>query len=386
MCRSHLLAMLLIQSVIGTLTKKHFLVETRDKVKDIGKENDYLSPNTTGIVAQAPGSRVNSSTSVTTSMTTTPTTTTTTTTTTPIVKDIVKENGHISPNTTAATTVATTVAQGKCLGGDSCCTSSNPCGEGEGDCDKNHDCKENLLCGKDNCKRSKYPTFSRKDDCCYDPAKECNAEPACTGGAACLTEIKRPRCVCKKGYNYIGGNCIEDKCFTNWDGPAIGRFKPCVNKWTFMGKTYNKQCALAGADRPWCATKTDENGNFIGTYWGYCPMTCKFDGRPNRQPRPPSPSEYSPGRPIRQPRPPSPSVQGLRRLTESSPDQCITNRDGAKGGRFKPCVKKWIYQGKTYNQCALAGEDRPWCATKTDENHFTMSWGFCPKTCKYENK
>merc|ERR1712215_339102 len=218
MCRSYILAMFLIQSVIGTLTKKHFLVENRDKVKDIGKENDYLSPNTTGIVAQAPGSRVNSSTSVTTSMTTTPTTTTTTTTTTPIVKDIVKENGHISPKTTAA--------QGKCLGGDSCCTSSNPCGEGEGDCDKNHDCKGKLLCGINNCKRSKYPTFSKSDDCCYDPAKECGTEPACTGGAACLRVDKKKTCVCKKRHRYIGGQCIGgpgpifidqsiDQCITN---------------------------------------------------------------------------------------------------------------------------------------------------------------------------
>ena len=34
------------------------------------------------------------------------------------------------------------------IAGTSCCTSSNPCGEGEGDCDSDKDCMGNLKCFK----------------------------------------------------------------------------------------------------------------------------------------------------------------------------------------------------------------------------------------------
>jgi len=38
-----------------------------------------------------------------------------------------------------------------CHGGDSCCTDSNPCEVGQGDCDTDDQCAGDLLCGKDNC-------------------------------------------------------------------------------------------------------------------------------------------------------------------------------------------------------------------------------------------
>ena len=58
-------------------------------------------------------------------------------------------------------------------GGDSCCTSSQQCGEGEGDCDTDVDCAGNLKCGQgngfdDNCDTSLG--FLWDDDCCYDPS------------------------------------------------------------------------------------------------------------------------------------------------------------------------------------------------------------------------
>ena len=51
-----------------------------------------------------------------------------------------------------------------------CCTSSNQCGEGEGDCDSDADCVGNLKCGQgsgfdDNCGSG----FASDADCCYDP-------------------------------------------------------------------------------------------------------------------------------------------------------------------------------------------------------------------------
>ena len=49
--------------------------------------------------------------------------------------------------------------QDSCLGGDSCCRwNGYRCGEGEGDCDSDFDCKLGLVCGKDNCKNPKNIT------------------------------------------------------------------------------------------------------------------------------------------------------------------------------------------------------------------------------------
>merc|ERR1711970_1264482 len=60
----------------------------------------------------------------------------------------------------------------KCLGGDSCCTAANPCGLGEGDCDRDDQCSGNLTCGIDNCDRKSMPSFDSTDDCCQRPAEE----------------------------------------------------------------------------------------------------------------------------------------------------------------------------------------------------------------------
>ena len=46
-----------------------------------------------------------------------------------------------------------------------CCSVENPCGEGEGDCDSNGECKGNLVCGSNNC-GSKFPTSEA--DCCTE--------------------------------------------------------------------------------------------------------------------------------------------------------------------------------------------------------------------------
>ena len=44
----------------------------------------------------------------------------------------------------------------------SCCTTKNPCGIGEGDCDRNDQCLGHSVCGKDNC-GSGFPSAA---DCC----------------------------------------------------------------------------------------------------------------------------------------------------------------------------------------------------------------------------
>ena len=58
-----------------------------------------------------------------------------------------------------------------CNGGDSCCTTTDPCNVGEGDCDFDNQCLGDLKCGEnnnfdDNCIGE---GFDATDDCCYDP-------------------------------------------------------------------------------------------------------------------------------------------------------------------------------------------------------------------------
>ena len=54
-----------------------------------------------------------------------------------------------------------------------CCTSANPCGENQGDCDNDNECLGDLKCGEgheefnDNCDSS----FADGADCCYQPNK-----------------------------------------------------------------------------------------------------------------------------------------------------------------------------------------------------------------------
>ena len=59
-----------------------------------------------------------------------------------------------------------------------CCTESNQCGMGEGDCDEDIDCFGDLKCGNDNC--DPYLGLSDTHDCCFNPntgkkmRKECS--------------------------------------------------------------------------------------------------------------------------------------------------------------------------------------------------------------------
>ena len=53
-----------------------------------------------------------------------------------------------------------------------CCTQQNPCAKGEGDCDLDHDCLGDLVCGEDNCHAELG--FPWNADCCKEP---CNCDP-----------------------------------------------------------------------------------------------------------------------------------------------------------------------------------------------------------------
>ena len=49
-----------------------------------------------------------------------------------------------------------------------CCTEMDPCYKGRGDCDKDSECVGDLVCGNNNCGDGAHPEL----DCCVD--KECN--------------------------------------------------------------------------------------------------------------------------------------------------------------------------------------------------------------------
>ena len=58
------------------------------------------------------------------------------------------------------------ILENRCSGWNyDCCTPTNPCLDGQGDCDRNEDCVGNLICGVDNC----GPSFSSIENCCFDP-------------------------------------------------------------------------------------------------------------------------------------------------------------------------------------------------------------------------
>ena len=52
----------------------------------------------------------------------------------------------------------------RCKGiNDGCCTEEQPCGKGDGDCDKDSECAAGLVCGSNNC------PWGDDDDCCMAP-------------------------------------------------------------------------------------------------------------------------------------------------------------------------------------------------------------------------
>ena len=57
--------------------------------------------------------------------------------------------------------------QGRNLDKEKCCTEEHPCQEGEGDCDNNDECKDDLVCGDNNCKQF-GDFYHEKDDCCVE--------------------------------------------------------------------------------------------------------------------------------------------------------------------------------------------------------------------------
>ena len=76
-----------------------------------------------------------------------------------------------------------------------CCSSENPCDEGEGDCENDSECSGTLVCGINNCKQFGQ-FFHEKDDCCEKPL------------TSATTFLPKTRC---QGRNVDKGKCCNSK-------------------------------------------------------------------------------------------------------------------------------------------------------------------------------
>ena len=64
--------------------------------------------------------------------------------------------------------------------------------------------------------------------------------------------------------------CNIDSCVTTED--SVKKCMPCVFPFTYDGITHTSCTYYGGYSKPWCGTKTDENGLYQSGQWGYCNM------------------------------------------------------------------------------------------------------------------
>merc|ERR1712212_63024 len=84
-----------------------------------------------------------------------------------------------------------------CFGGDDCCSPNGyTCSLGEGDCDKDADCKDGMFCGKDNC-LTDVKGFGKG-------LGQNTGKQAIKKGLTKFTLTTRMIVVCKKGGGLIG--------------------------------------------------------------------------------------------------------------------------------------------------------------------------------------
>ena len=112
-----------------------------------------------------------------------------------------------------------------CYGDSSCCTTENPCKEDGGDCDSNDDCEEGLLCSVDsNCQFWLNYGLDSNDECCYKP---CEGSNCCTSENPC--DENQGDCDfdnhCKSGLRCGVNNCPNNSTFAPTDDCCTS--EPC---------------------------------------------------------------------------------------------------------------------------------------------------------------
>ena len=60
------------------------------------------------------------------------------------------------------------------LGHDDFCAPSSKCEDGKGDCDRDNECQNGLVCGTDNCQGNEYEP---SDDCCMPGTRIMRGQP-----------------------------------------------------------------------------------------------------------------------------------------------------------------------------------------------------------------
>jgi len=114
--------------------------------------------------------------------------------------------------------------------GERCCTVTNPCDQGEGDCDDNAECGPGLVCGENNCKQFGQ-FFHAKDDCCVlDQTSQVSDQTSQVsdqdlfGAAFPNVPLEPPAGQRCRGRNYEGKRCCtpEQPC-EEGEGDCDGR-------------------------------------------------------------------------------------------------------------------------------------------------------------------
>merc|ERR1719233_2325671 len=130
-----------------------------------------------------------------------------------------------------------------------------------------------------------------------------------------------------------------DACITV-SGIDVG--KTCKFPFTYHGRTYSGCTYHFGVDKPWCSTETDQGGDYIPGWWGYCSHTC------------PSHTDHI--------------------------NECLT----VAGPRpHKLCVFPFMSEGVLHWGCTRS-EGRYWCPTMVDDHVELLgdNWGWCKERCK----
>merc|ERR1711917_182378 len=105
------------------------------------------------------------------------------------------------------------------FGGDDCCEwDEYKCKFGEGDCDSDWDCQGAMYCGDDNCVIQSWEEIVDQDvfdDCCYGPMTCSKGFDDCCGNAGYLCGDNEGDCDwdsdCKSGYYCGSNNCAGIK-------------------------------------------------------------------------------------------------------------------------------------------------------------------------------